>query len=281
MEEVKNVDKEINQAKDEDVKVEDRKENYSNVKGSGTSDKPEIDLLKNLDSLTELIDRYKKIESLFNNKDKESGKENKNSENVQGDISKNEIFELRKEIESLKNIIKDLAKYRSEDNSEEFTKKKEIVNKDKEVEKKVSFTKEDLDKMSSEELDNLKKELESLKEKGLGDLKSKIEELEDFKQRLNKERIEVLSLRRQELISKYGLEDLEHLIPDPIQNPNITEKDILNEVHKLLSNDIIKAGIELKKKNEVAKSKENYIDINKMSREELIKLRNNLLRNLS
>jgi hypothetical protein len=140
------------------------------------------------------------------------------------------------------------------------------------------------DEVYLKQIEELKREIESLKsssKKGSenDEYFQKLKELESFKEKVMKDRIESLYLKRLDLIDRYGLNALEQFIPDPLKNPDISEKDLYVAIENLLKNDVIRSGIDVLKKNEVVKSKDEVVpDLKSLDKKQLEELRNKLLR---
>lgn len=255
-------------------KSSDSKSNKSDSKKvEKTNEKVGLDEIKNLQ---DLLDKYKVIEEKLNIKQKPG--EVLNNKEPPVDFQKSNL-DLGTTIESLKNEISEIKSYLlslKEGNNEMSDTKKESTQQ-----KVTENNPEVLEKLK--EIENLKKEILELKNsKTNEDLQKKLEDIESFKEKLLKEKIESLSIRRDELLKKYNLEDFAEFIPDPFKDSSVTEKDIVQAIINLYNKDIVKTGLnEFKKKKDILEKKENTLDIDNINSEsELIKIRNKLLKKM-
>lgn len=234
--------------------------------------------LKGLDDLLVLVNKYKDLSEKLSNKGTKDSDKSIQEGKVERSSHVDKIEILEKEIMDIKNLLQSILQKSSF--KEESLEKK---NEESKQEDKSKSTKEGIDLGVVEStIGKLKEELTSVIEGKVGDLKSKIDEISDLSKKLAKERQESLALRRQELLQKYGLEDFADFVPDPLEDPNVTERDIVEAIAKIYNKEIVRSGLgELKKKYDLAKSKENYVDLNKMSLEDLKKYRNKLLSNMN
>jgi myosin heavy subunit len=232
-----------------------------------------------LEGLKQTLEKYKSIEKIINQKTDLADKIEKEKGN------NSEVLELKKEISELKQLLSSLIseKFQSKKESENMvTQQQNIQQKIQDVQRESKTS--NADEVYLKQIEELKKEIESLKSPGkkTGENEEyfqKLKELESFKEKVMKDRIESLYLKRLDLIDRYGLNALEQFIPDPLKNPDISEKDLYVAIENLLKNDVIRSGIDVLKKNEVVKSKDEAVpDLKSLDKKQLAELKNKLLR---
>jgi hypothetical protein len=233
--------------------------------------------LPTIDELEEAINKYKKIEEILNKKN-ENNISSENQDDNQKNISKTSkididlINEKLSKLEKLEDTLSSLVEKLGVDKNNENLKAEKA---------RVENEKNKLDSDLKEELSRLKSEIEELKK--LADISSKINsEIENSKRKLEeleRSKIQDLLLRRQELIESYNLQDFEDFIPNPIKDPNITEKDIKDAILNLLKKEVVKIGLDIKNKKDLLQSKQSErIDVNKLQPNELQELKMRLLK---
>lgn len=233
--------------------------------------------LPTIDELEEAINKYKKIEEILNKKN-ENNISSENQDDNQKNISKTSkididlINEKLSKLEKLEDTLSSLVEKLGVDKNNENLKAEKA---------RVENEKNKLDSDLKEELSGLKSEIEELKK--LADISSKINsEIENSKRKLEeleRSKIQDLLLRRQELIESYNLQDFEDFIPNPIKDPNITEKDIKDAILNLLKKEVVKIGLDIKNKKDLLQSKQSErIDVNKLQPNELQELKMRLLK---
>jgi len=233
-----------------------------------------------LESLKQTLEKYKSIENIINQKTDLADRMEKEKGN------NNEVLELKKEISELKQLLSSLISEKSQPKKEPedmTTQQQNIQQKIQDVQKESKTS--NADEGYLKQIEDLKREIESLKSSSKkGDendeYSQKLKELESFKEKVMKDRVESLYLKRLDLIDRYGLNALEQFIPDPLKNPDISEKDLYVAIENLLKNDVIRSGIDVLRKNEVVKSKDEVVpDLKSLDKKQLADLKNKLLRN--
>lgn len=237
--------------------------------------------LKGIDDLLTLVNKYKEVSEKLSNANQQK-KENSQSTGALQDSAK--LESLEREIISIKSMLESLLNNNTKDNNlkdAQMDKATKSRAKDKgsvDVPSQESFSSSENLSNLEETIKRIKNDLSTVLDDKISDLKSKIDEVSEFSKKLAKERAESLALKRQELLQRYGLEDFSDFIPDPLVNPEVSEKDIVEAIAKIYNKEVVRSGLgELKKKYDLAKSKENFVDLDKMSIEELRKYRNKLL----